>query len=145
MDFVGARRVMLMMGHAGSGVFSLFFLFFTWLGYRHIFGQIHTQDETTDLFLQRDAQPSPKRGDFEYNHLLTYDVAFHASDLRLRGGRGVSYGAERLSKRQLVARWHVVSMQGGKGGPPDRTRDDDDHDDDETRLCCCLVFSLSNN
>ncbi|KAM6483324.1 hypothetical protein HDV62DRAFT_324698 [Trichoderma sp. SZMC 28011] len=75
----------------GAAFFSLFFLFFTWLGYRHTLDKSILKDETTDLFLYKgDAlNPLPKGGISNIITLLTYDVAFHASDMRLRGRRGV--------------------------------------------------------
>lgn len=74
----------------GAAFFLYFFLFFTWFGYRHILDKSILKDETTDLSLQGDAlNPLPKGGILNIITLLTYDVAFHASDMRLRGRRGV--------------------------------------------------------
>lgn len=55
----------------GVAFFLYPFLSFTWFGYRHILDKSILKDETTDLFFTKGrSQPSPKRGDFEYNHFI---------------------------------------------------------------------------
>lgn len=71
MDFVGARRVMLMMGHAGNGVSLPFssFLFFTWLGYRHILDKSILKMRLRTFLYKGTINPLPKGG---ISNIITY-------------------------------------------------------------------------